>query len=135
MKSSIIAVLIGLIGLGADASSSTTTKPTRLVTIHNTITSAMKTHSSFWGSHSPTKFELTVGGAILKEKDAITLPIENDTITVGYNCDFLNGIHKSKRLVQFKLDPKTISSAITFDWKSPARLMASGTKEQYILKK
>ena len=136
MRSSVVSVLVGLISFVSNASLPNSSKPTsRLVTIHNTITPAMKTHSSLWGSHLPTKFELTVDGTILKDKDTITLPIENNTVTIGYNCDFLGGIHKSKRLVQFKLDPKATSSAITFDWKSPTRLMASGAKEQCVLKK
>jgi hypothetical protein len=90
----------------------------RTITIQNDITHKMITYKHWTGSYTPSIFDVSINGQILKEGEKRSITIHDNKLIISYRYSFMKGYRVGARNITFKVNPEAQLLSITFAWKN-----------------
>jgi hypothetical protein len=99
----------------------------RNIVIHSTIETAMLTVKHWTGTYTPTLLTITIGEHVipivtngtLEPPQPYTISVEDDTFTVEYYYEFMNGMRKERNMFQYMMTEQTDQLDMSFAWSTP----------------
>ena len=105
------------------------------VTVTNSIKPEMLEYKfqNFWIKKvfRPDLFTLKVNGKLLPPGSSLSLPVDNNSLTVRYDYSFANGFRTGAKEIMFTLTPSQKKYELGFSWDNEWRVNATGAKPQH----
>lgn len=119
------AAILSCEGLPPLSSQENYQKNIQTIKINNKIESKML---KYW-TYFPDRFALKVNGTTIQSGSSLSIPLNNNKLTVRYDYSFANGFRAGAKEITFEItNPQKKEYDIHFSWNDKYRVIVDGAK-------
>lgn len=100
----------------------------RTIKIKSTINYDMLGYKHWGVWYHPSTFTLSINGTPFQHESEATVTVENNKLYATYHYEFLGGIRKGGRTLEFEIPDTAQNLTMSFDWKDKQHVLFNNAK-------